>query len=181
MSNRPLLLCFATLALALPSMASPIQYVIKFSVDFGSPLPSSGGFTYDAATTTFSDFEVVWKSVTFDMTGRANAGPEFGVTPGSCGLASDASGSFQILSGAPCTRGWFAASLFGGADFTFFADQPQVGTAYLRLLGVPDPSRQNASASGTFSIAAVPEPSAGVLLAVGFAALGVVGRRFRSR
>ncbi|MCC6586227.1 MAG: hypothetical protein IT168_05860 [Bryobacterales bacterium] len=174
MSKRPFLLCFAALTLTLPSLASPIQYVINFSLDSGGPLPSSGGFTYDSVSKTFSDFEVVWKSVTFDMTARANAGPQFGVTPGSCGLASDASGSFQILSGAPCVRGWNAASLFGGADFTFFADQFLVGTAYLRLLQVPDPSRTNAFADGSFSIAAVPEPSAGVLFAVGFAALAGV-------
>ncbi|MBN9657323.1 MAG: PEP-CTERM sorting domain-containing protein [Acidobacteria bacterium] len=181
MSSRSFLLCLAALALSVPALASPIPYVINFVQDNGfGPLPSSGGFTYDPATSTFSNFLVVWHSVTFDMTALANAGPDFQGSPSVCGLPSGPSGSFELLSTAPCLSGWYAASLFGGADFTFYSNQPQVGTAYLRLLSMPDPSRANLVPSGTFSITAVPEPSGAVLLGLGFAALGVM-RKFRSR
>lgn len=180
--NRPLLLCFATLALALPSLASPIQYTINFSATSGA-LPTSGGFVYDAATTTFSNFQVTWQAITFDLTSTANSGPDFGITPGACGIASGASGSFQMLSGPPCTTTWSAARLFGGADFSFSAVTfaPNAGTVQLRVLNLPDPAKANERAEGTFSIAAVPEPSAGILFGLGLSALVLIARRFRSR
>lgn len=181
MSSRSFLLCLAALALAVPAMASPIPYVINFSQSSGTgPLPSSGGFTYDPATSTFSNFVVVWHSVTFDMTALANAGPVFESSPSVCGLPASPSGSFELLSAAPCITGWYGNSLFGGADFAFYSNQPQVGTASIRLLSIPDPSRANLNSAGTFSITAVPEPSGAVLLGLGFAALGVM-RKFRSR
>jgi hypothetical protein len=180
MSNRSFLLCLAALALSVPAMASPIPYVINFSQSSGTgPLPSSGGFIYDPATFTFSNFVVVWHSVTFDMTALANAGPDFQGSPSVCGLPAGPSGSFELLSVAPCIAGWSGASLFGGADFTFYSNQPTVGTANLRLLQVPDPSRANLNSFGTFSITAVPEPTGAVLLGLGLAALGVI-RKFRS-
>lgn len=74
------------MALAAPVTAAPITYLIDFQLRTGSALPS-GRFTYDAGTTTFSDFLIEWDSINFDFTALANGGPEFvAAAPGVCGL-----------------------------------------------------------------------------------------------
>jgi hypothetical protein len=65
----PVLLAFG----ALPALATPVYYTINFTS--GSPLPTSGSFFYDSATSTFASFDVMWDGDTFDLTAGANAQP----------------------------------------------------------------------------------------------------------
>ena len=52
--------------------AAPIQYTLGFSLQIGTVLPTAGSFTYDAASTTFTNFKVTWDGVVFDLTNGAN-------------------------------------------------------------------------------------------------------------
>lgn len=64
----------------LSALASPIKYAINFTVKEGAS-PQAATFTYDAATQTFSDFQVIWDSATFDLTTSANAPNIVGTVP----------------------------------------------------------------------------------------------------
>lgn len=183
MSIHWILFFLGAIALAAPATAAPITYLIDFQLTSGSALPS-GGFTYDAGTTTFSDFLVEWDSINFDFTAVANGGPEFvAAAPGVCGLPAGPAGSFALLSGQDTcsdSQAFSGDRLFGGGGFRFFTSQSLVGLVRLQVAGVAAPSGTNFS-DGTFRIAAVPEPAAGVLFALGLAALGVAARRIRPR
>jgi hypothetical protein len=183
MSIQWILSCLGAMALAAPATAAPIPYLIDFQLTSGSALPS-GRFTYDAGTTTFSDFVVEWDSIHFDFTALANGGPEFvAAAPGVCGLPAGPAGSFALLSGQDtCSdrQEFSGARLFGGGDFVFRTSQSLVGLVRLQVAGVAAPSGNNDS-FGTFRITPVPEPAAGVLFGLGLAALGVATRRIRPR
>ena len=69
---------------ALPVLAAPVLYKIHFSLTAGSTLPTSGSFSYDASTSTFANFIVVWNGDTFDLTSTANAPGVFVASPDPC-------------------------------------------------------------------------------------------------
>ncbi len=51
--------------------AAPISYSINFTALSGVA-PTAGSFTYDADVPAFSNFLVVWKEFTFDLSASAN-------------------------------------------------------------------------------------------------------------
>ena len=71
------LLLFLSCIGAVPAAHSaPIQYNLIFSgtnIPIGTNIPTSGSFVFDAVTNTFSDFSIVWNTLTFDLTGSANS------------------------------------------------------------------------------------------------------------
>jgi hypothetical protein len=75
----PLLLALG----ATPAMALPFIYTIGFTLTSSTPLPVSGSFSYDASTSTFANFDVLWDGDSFDLTAGANAAP-FYVTTDPC-------------------------------------------------------------------------------------------------
>ena len=57
----PLLLFIGTHSV----LASPVPYTMDFNLSSGSILPTSGSFTYDSSTSTFTSFDVEWDGDTF--------------------------------------------------------------------------------------------------------------------
>jgi len=54
-----------------PSSMAATTYDITFSTAYG-PAPTSGSFTYDSTSHTFSNFDVVFGGATYDLTSAAN-------------------------------------------------------------------------------------------------------------
>ena len=96
------------------AFASPIDYSILFHCDgamsctAGSPAPTAGSFTYDAANSTISNFVVNWFGITFDLTSVAGnpvflagdgSGPQSFSTMGCIDGATGAAATFRILAG----------------------------------------------------------------------------------
>jgi PEP-CTERM motif len=182
--KQPVLVVFATLAAASLATASPITYDINFTTTSGLA-PTSGSFTYDAATTTFSNFIVDWDTVPLDFTLIANQ-------DGGClGSPTSPANAFVFLStGCGGTR-TFDGSLSDpgglGFDVIFFeldgnqGDIAQFGTA-LPPSVVPDAI--DATVNGTFTISpvtAAPEPASAGMFGLGFAGLLIAFRCYRER
>ena len=184
----------AFLLAATPAASVPIHYDISFTLGAGSPLPTAGGFDYDAALPAFSNFVVEWNGHTFDLTTVANTPAETGGTAfsTSCGLAGAAL-SFALLSKASCIvqaadgfgPGWVADEVAdsGASLFQFLASGG--GPSDLTELSVTEivsvASSESAGGSGDFQISArVPGPPTAALIAVCLAAFaGLAGRRRR--
>jgi len=72
----------------------------------GTLLPTSGSFTYDSTADTFSDFDVTWNGVTYDLTASANSpGAGSGGVPSCIGSLTGAAASFALLDGACASPG----------------------------------------------------------------------------
>jgi len=167
------------LTLAQAAHASTI-YNIDFTTTAGDTPPSSGSFTYDSSLEQFTNFIVVWAGIPFDFTQIANQGPVM-----NCPVTSAAL-SFALLTGqSPFGQPRFSAgsdATTTNATFQFAADTgcPSLTSAYLPV-NLPA-GTQDLSASGTFTATAqVPEPSEGVLTAIGLAGLTLLWRLNRSR
>lgn len=82
----------------LPVGATSVFWTINFTLTSLSPLPTSGSFNYDASTSTFTGFVVVWDGDTFDLTASANTAP-FTATTDPCysGSATGAQEVFLLL------------------------------------------------------------------------------------
>lgn len=166
--------------------AAPINYNINFTLDSGNLLPSSGSFTYDAATPLFTGFIVLWNSTTYDLTAAANS-PSTISLPSCLGGATGPAASFALLSQSGCTRsstpgpfdvhGWSAvAGTTGGlSQFVLQHNDTAPGIYIAFAVDTANLGTTNRSGSGQWSItpttSAVPEPStlamtilAGVLL-----------------
>jgi hypothetical protein len=92
-SRRSVQVLVLTGIIASSAFAGPINYVINFTTTHGSPTPT-GSFSYNGGTATFTNFDVVWAGITFDLTSDANSG---GVSTG-CAAANSTT-IFQVLSG----------------------------------------------------------------------------------
>jgi hypothetical protein len=83
----------AVVALAIGTLAAAqageITYNINFTNDFSDVPPPTGSFTYNAATSQFTNFTVNWDAVTFDLTSSANT---FGGGPGAPAYVGNLSG-----------------------------------------------------------------------------------------
>ena len=158
------------------AFASPITYTFNFTVDSGSPAPTSGSFTYDSTAplaSRFTFFDVVWDGFTFDMTSNANSPFSVG-----CGPA-DSSTSFGELSGTLTCPGTPPVSWNGNATpslagFGFLTAGS--GNEYQLAVGVPNPSDVAGNAGGSFGITIndqppTPEPSSFILALTGGAFL----------
>ena len=75
--NLCLLLAHLLLTLGIVATAAPAnnqQYTMSFQTIGGSPAVTSGSFTYDSNSSTFTNFIVVWDGLSFDFTSTANSG-----------------------------------------------------------------------------------------------------------
>jgi|SRR5208282_4700195 len=173
------------IAVSLPVYASSVNYTISFTTSAGSPGPTSGSFTYDSGTGTFSNFVVAWDGYSFNLTSSANS--TFLGASGCTGEASSGAFSFALLSQAlTCPSApeyfWFGQPRVGPTQVFVFEDEvsgsayDQIGTS-LPATGATD------SAEGNWTISAAantPEPSGFLLLGSGLVGLMFVGlkRRF---
>ena len=157
---------------AASATAAPILYNINFTG--GSPLPTSGQFTYDSATEQFSAFIVTWNAVSFNLTAAAN---DPNVT-GTCNTAAANSADyFSYLNGNGCaTKVWdgttnLGLNLFfvGSHTATDRASAAAIVPMFFPLLTIT---------SGGFTISEAPEPSSLVLMLAGGA---LVAWRRRNR
>jgi hypothetical protein len=113
------------------------DYSMAFTEITGSGQNATGTFTYSGGT--FSNFDVSWDGLAFDLTAAANAATGVGGCPGGAGFST-----FNYLEGsAGCTsiaQGWFAEA-FGPTEFFLapedagFTVAPSAGSAL--QYGVP--------------------------------------------
>ncbi len=161
--------------------AAPVKYNIQFTTTSGSPTPASGSFFYDPDVPVFSNFFVVWNTITFDMTAAANA-PLYAL--GSCNTPGNgAADTFDFLLNQNCgsgqySNGWNAYDSFDRSGFSFErSDDGSFPTNTISISANEAPSLNFTSAGGTFSIslaeAPVPEPATLSLLTAAAALLAV--------
>ena len=108
--------------------ASPITYDINFTLTSGTP-SATGTFTYDASQpigSQFTNFTVLWDTVTFDMTSAANSPQDLGT---GCGVGDTSATFFALLSGtAECSptnpTQWDGSATFTLASFTISESTP---------------------------------------------------------
>jgi len=166
------------------AQASPISYTQTFNLQSGSPAPSGASFTYDAATSTFTNFRVTWDGVAFDLASSANnpviALPELACLGGATGGAA----SFILVSGGCYHSGPGPSNTFGGfpsgpPGFARFQYNAQDGVSGITISGTAADSSGNA-AFGQWSIpaaAATPEPSTWFLSSFALLSLFIALRR----
>jgi hypothetical protein len=172
--------------------AAPILYDINFTqtnVVSGDPLqtpgPPVGSFKYDstAVSSPFSEFFVVWNSITFDFTAEANRLDSPGSSLiGPCNTAAaNPIDRFNALTGGCGTnREWTGATAAGSlSTFELRIDSP--AQVVIADVVTDEPRRFDVLASGVFDITAseVPEPSTYALLLSGGALMLATGRRIR--
>ena len=80
---------------AVPAVATSAYYNIDFTLTSGTTLPTSGSFYYDASTSTFTGFDVLWDGVTFDLTSQANSPQNFVIPTDPC--YSGATNGAQVI------------------------------------------------------------------------------------
>jgi hypothetical protein len=176
---------FSAALVASVASASPIQYTFNFSVQSGIG-PTAGSFTYDAATTTFTDFKVTWDGFVWDLTNSAN-NPSITGSLGCLGGLTGAAASFAQLSEACYHSGpgpsntWLA-----GNDqppfqaFKFATGQPGVGEIVINGGALNGQLPTGNHGAGQWSVTAAPEPGSWALLAVGASILALMRRHRRS-
>lgn len=176
--------------------ATPITYTISFFPGPAAPPinpPTAGSFTYDSSAITFTDFQVTWYNLIYDLTSEANS--PTGSHSDSCFAgASGAAASFALLTGGACPAEWGAGNFtgFGGGSSVSFLQSNAGQLQFLDTrefnLNVPGNVLGNDFAIfGGFSVAqltppgpVVPEPSSMLLFGTGVAAV-VTRRRFVKR
>lgn len=164
---RLLIVAVLFVILAVPSLAGTL-YDISFTLTSGPNVPTSGSFTYDPVSG-FSAFVVVFDSVAFDLTSAANA-PFLTGSTGCNSRASNQQYGFIIMSesatGCTPVYDWLGSiAPLGNGTFGFALSVTPSGDVIEQtrsLLMIPN----GAFGNGTFSIAAVPEPSSLGLAAI---------------
>jgi len=161
------------------AMADPMPYTINFSGPSGTLLPTAGTFTYDADTSVFSSFLVIWDGISFDLTASANAPSTSGVSFPSCvGSLTGGAASFALLRGdcAGEDAVWRGSNITGDVGFTFttnFDPFMEISESKFDDVG-------SAIGTGTWTISqqipTVPEPSTFTLSALMLCAIAV-GKR----
>ena len=158
--------------------AAPIFHTIDFIAITGVA-PTAGSFTYDPSIPAFTAFSVTWRGIHFDLTDAANAPFVGGVCDVAGGTALD---SFAYLFNPTCgsgerVTGWQASSSEEFDHFTFRRSDGDFDFISIqRINGATGPSTP-ITASGTFAVSNIPEPTSMALFAGGLALLACAGRR----
>jgi hypothetical protein len=175
MRNKLLVIGLLLIAVSLPVHASPVNYTINFTTGFG-PAPTSGSFTYDSSTGTFSDFVVVWDGYSFNLTSSANA--TFLGSSGCTGEASTGAYSFELLSQTlTCPSGpdyFWAGQPRVGPTQAFLFDAEVSGSAYDQIGTYLPATGKTDSSGGGWTISAVITPEPSELLLLGCGLLGLM-------
>jgi hypothetical protein len=172
--------------LGIGAVAANADITETFNINFttGAMFVPTGTFTYDLSNNTFTAFNVVFDSISFDLLTEANA-PLF--VGANCGSSHTAETFFTGINqpsqvcGSGAKAGW-AGSNHGmlGASFAIgFADvggDSQLAASIDVMGGV---GRLNDSALGAFTVtaAAVPEPNIIFLTLAACGAMLIVGKR----
>ena len=164
-----------------PGMAAPLAYNINFTTTSGTA-PTSGGFTYDAMTTTFSAFTVVWNTITFDFTSTANSPMNMPIIPCN-GTGPSAAFALLTKSDGCITPEWFSFLDRGIGQFDF-TESGVGGPGHALRYFLSSDDRRSASSVGTYGVApanATPEPNSIIAAATGLLAMGLLTHNRRSR
>jgi hypothetical protein len=166
-----LLFLFAS---ALPAFATPVTYSMSFTGglyignQFEAFAPESGSFTY-SATAGFSNFTVDYDGDVFDLTASANA-PTVCVNFSNCSIGDPATGFNLLMTHST----WIADEDFLGPTVLTVLTLSPFGGDAISASGPVFPGFESCCGpvrSGSFTIAAVPEPS--TLKTFSFAAASV--------
>ena len=152
---KPFSLLLLMGVLSATASANPITYVINFS---GSGLlPTTGSFSYDSALAVnpFTNFQITWNGINFDLTSSANA-PNGAVIP--CG--NTPASLFNVLNGGCGTAAWFAGADTSGSFFNI----GEFNAPYARGLSTP---AARLFTDGSYTISSAPEPTSLLLVAAG--------------
>jgi hypothetical protein len=163
------------------------NYTITFTG--GPPIPTSGTFTYDSTTPSFSNFQVIFDGRDFDFTSTANnpldnINPQINTGGPSCiGGTTGPQAVFDLLTACTSIAYWDSVSLsFSNPEevaFGFDASDSNgnIGMTGYYYNGDPSASFNQPYVSGGFTTAAVtPEPGTAILWFTGIV-LMIVGRK----
>jgi hypothetical protein len=170
---------------AIADLIDMTTYTINFT---GANAPTAGSFTFDADTQIFSSFSVIWDAHTYDLTSSANAPTINGGGPPCIAGQTGGAATYTLISGScgpPLPLqfiGWSAVDLPSGGDsFSFafdFQHFPAIGISVDGTVTFPaDAGEPLLGASGGWTIAPVPEPSALSLLLMGLVSLAFMARK----
>ncbi len=156
--------------------AAPISYSINFTALSGVA-PTASSFTYDSDVPAFSNFLVVWKEFTFDLSASAN-GSRAPLATGACNtLGPPAADVFAYLTdptcgGAPGGFEWFTLPdiFFRAFFFRHATPAQQDQLAFYEFSSSFGGGIGSEEASGVFSVSQVPEPST-MTMAIGAGAM----------
>lgn len=161
--------------------ADSVNYTIIFTTTAG-PAPTSGSFTYDTTSNTFSDFIVQWGGQSYDVTDSANnPGVSVPTGTGCTGEASTGAYGFQLMNEmlTGCTITSYQWSAYSSILMNFF-EFTASDTTGVDVIGDPPAPIGVVEAYGTWTIEPTPEPATTQLLAAGLLGLLAVAR-FTSR
>jgi hypothetical protein len=174
---------------------APITYIVNFALNptnAGQPnfdlIPTAGGFSYDSANLSapFSNFIVLWRGATFDLTTAANTTSPFGFGCDSQTTAPQFGTNvvFQTFT-SPCTNVYYVWSGIyntglGIEQFVFVAGS-MVQAQVEGLIFFNNPSGVSQSGQGPWTLSAVPEPATLNQLVIGSLALATLRSRLRRR
>lgn len=155
---------------AAAAIATPTTYDITFTG--GSPTPTAGSFTYDPtlSANNFSKFLVTVDGLVLDLTFSANAP----YVQGACQFTP--ADSFDMLEFATCAQNtqpladtWQYSTNLGLQTIELVGLGAQ-GTVVIATNGSIG-NLQTLTTTGSFTVTAVPEPSAGAISVAGFASM----------
>jgi hypothetical protein len=170
--------------------ATPIEYTINFSLISGTE-PTAGSFTYDSATTTFTNFTVTWDGLVWNLTSGANSPFISSPAPACLGGLTGAAAAFAQLD-----RVCFGASNPGGSNQWVGNPEPPPETdsvfrfltaggsgSEIEILGTPQADPTGDTGTGQWSITAIstPEPSTFIPLLATLLSAALVARKRSAR
>jgi hypothetical protein len=164
-----LLMAAISAPLAMADLIDQTTYVITFTGTNG-PLPSSGSFTWDPDTGTFSGFSVTWQGIFFVGLGNSANFPTIIGSGSGCNSGSnDSRAVFLLLTSNDCgTTTWRALQSTAGSGFVFLSaglPSPFPEAGGLAIGSALMPVTGDVFATGQFTATPVPEPSSAILMA----------------